>query len=545
MEQRLKNIIKKAFIEAFPDKVLDLENIIEIEEPKLDVHGDFSANIAMKTASVCKLSPLKIAESIIKNIKTSDSPIEKIELAKPGFINFFIKKSAWYDILKSVYEKSEKFGASNFGNGEKIQVEFVSANPTGPLHVGHGRGAAVGDSLSRILSFCGFDTEKEYYINDSGRQIKTLGLSVFLRYKELSGEKAAFPEDCYQGEYIIDIAKELFNSKEKISIDFCAKYAADNILNGIKKDLKDFNIDFDVWFSESSLYEADKVNAVLNYFMEKGLIYKKDDAFWFKTSELGDEKDRVVIRQNGDTTYFASDIAYHHNKFERGFKKVIDIWGADHHGYIPRMKSFIKASGYEEECFDVILIQLVNLLREGKQISMSTRGGEFVTLKELVEEVGADAARFIFLSRHYESSLDFDIELAKKKSSDNPVYYVQYVHARISSILEKAEEKGISSRLLWDGKAVSHLNEPEDITLIKYISRFPNVVKEAAKNLEPHIITFYLMEISSVFHSYYNKHKILTEDEVLTKARISLLGAVKIIIKTGLGLLGVSAPNKM
>jgi arginyl-tRNA synthetase len=556
MEQKLKNIIKNAFISAFPDKAAELSNIdalVEIEEPKFEIHGDFSSNIAMKTASICRTAPLKIAESVKNNIKNDDNLIEKIEIVKPGFINFFINPTKWHSLLKNIYNEKEKFGSSDFGSDKKVQIEFVSANPTGPLHIGHGRGAAVGDSLSRVFLFCGFDVEKEYYINDSGRQINTLGLSVFLRYKELFGEKTTFPDDCYQGEYIIDIAKELKDKKgkelieidEKEAVSFCAKYSADKILNEIKEDLKDFKIDFDVWFSEKSLYNTKKVEAALNHFIEKKIVYKKDGAFWFKTSDFGDEKDRVVVRQNGDTTYFASDMAYHHNKFERGFEKVIDIWGADHHGYIPRMKAFIKASDLKDSSFDVILIQLVNLLRDGKPASMSTRGGEFVTLRQLIDEVGADAARFIFLNRHYESQLDFDIELAKKKSNDNPVYYVQYVHARIAGIVEKAKEKGIKINKLWNDHIKLQLKEPEDVALIKNLSHFPKVVENSAKLLEPHKIAFYLMELAGSFHAYYNKHRILTDDLALTNARIYLAGAVKIVIKTGLNLLGVSAPNRM
>jgi arginyl-tRNA synthetase len=431
-------------------------------------------------------------------------------------------------------------------------VEFVSSNPTGPLHVGHGRGAAVGDSVANILRFCGYDVQKEYYINDSGRQINTLGISVYLRYKELMGQNIQFPDECYQGDYIRGYAKDivelkgkaLFDQDEEPSIFFCARFAAERIIKDIRKDLMDFGIEFDNWFSEQSLYDTGKVDAVIEDFKGKNIIYEKDGALWFKTTDFGDEKDRVVVRKNGQTTYFASDIAYHMDKFKRGFHRVIDVWGADHHGYIPRVTGAIEASGLDRDRFNVILVQLVNLLREKEPVAMSTRAGEFVTLKEVVKEVGRDAARFIFLTRHYESPLDFDLELAKKKTNDNPVFYVQYVHARISSIFRKSRERGLDE-LKWDEAATTMLQEPEEINLMKAMTRYPEVVEDSATYMEPHRITFYLMDLASSFHAYYNKHRVLSDDPLLSKGRLYLVLAVQKVIRNGLTLLGVSAPEKM
>ena len=525
---------------------------IEVEVPKVEAHGDFSTNIAMVMASSQKMAPRKIAEAIIAHLDDAGKIIAKTEIAGPGFINFFVKSSAWIPFLRVVHEKGAQYGASNIGKGHKIQVEFVSSNPTGPLHVGHGRGAAVGDSVGNILAFCGYDVQKEYYINDSGRQIHTLGTSVFLRYKEVLGASVEFPEECYQGDYIKDIAQGLEKEKgpgllemdESEAIAICARHAAGLIIGGIREDLSSFGVFFDEWFSEQSLYDSGKVGRVIQGFKSSGAIYEAEGAQWFRTTDYGDEKDRVVVRKNGQSTYFASDIAYHQDKYDRGFETVIDVWGADHHGYIPRVTASVEASGYKREQFGVILVQLVNLLRGGEPVAMSTRAGEFVTLNDVIQEVGGDAARFIFLTRHYESPLDFDLELAKKKTNDNPVYYVQYVHARISSIIEKGREKGIHSEACMD-EVLEKLTQPEEIALIKAMNRYPDVIRLAAKNMEPHRVTYYLMNLASAFHSYYNKHRVLADDSDLAQARLFLVLAVKTIIKNGLTLLGVSAPEKM
>ncbi len=556
MKNKLCKIITDSFNQAYEKGAFPSARSveIEIEEPKKAEHGDFSTNAAMKSASLYKMPPKKIAQIFLDNIKDPDGIIERTEIAGAGFINFFISKKSWYPILKQIHKKGALYGAANIGKGKKVLIEFVSANPTGPLHIGHGRGAAIGDVFAEIFSFCGYKVSREYYLNDAGRQIKTLGRSVFLRYKEIFGKKVDFPQDCYKGEYIIDIANkikdlkkdEFLKAEEDEAVKFCAKFAADMILKGIKRDLSEFGVEFDNWFSERSLYETGKIEGAIKGFKEKKHIYEKDGALWFKSSLFGDEKDRVVSKQNKETTYFASDIAYHKDKFERGFDKVVEVWGADHHGYILRLKAAIQALGYNEENFQVILVQLVNLLRDGVPIAMSTRAGEFVQLKEVVKETGKDAARFIFLTRHHESPLDFDLELAKKRSSDNPLYYVQYVSARISSIISKEhDDKEVSFANKYDISALMLLKEPEEISIIKNLFLFQETVILAAKFAEPHRIVYYLIELASLFHNYYNKHKILTDDALLKEARIYLAQAIKIVIKSGLNLLGVKALEHM
>ncbi|MBW1898744.1 MAG: arginine--tRNA ligase [Deltaproteobacteria bacterium] len=555
MKRKVKNLINNALKKAYKNGDLLSSDFpeTEVEEPKIGSQGDLSTNIAMKMAKIQKMAPRKIAEAILSNVENPDNIVAKMEIAGPGFINFFINALAWHPFLKKIHDEDTGYGASNIGQGRRIQIEFVSANPTGPLHVGHGRGAAVGDAVANILAYCGYDVQREYYVNDSGRQIRTLGLSVFLRYRELFDQNIIFPDDCYQGEYIKDLAetikaengRKLLEKDEEQAVEFCARFAASTILKGIETDLADFGISFDRWYNEQSLFDSGRVDTIIRELKDKGIIYEKDGANWFRTTDYGDEKDRVVVRENGLTTYFASDIAYHKEKFERGFTRVIDVWGADHHGYIPRIAASVQAAGYDKNQFNVILIQLVNLLRGGKPASMSTRSGEFVTLKNVVDEVGRDAARFIFLTRHYESPLDFDLELARKQTNENPVYYVQYVHARISSILKKGKkEKGIT-HVSWNEKALSGLTEPEEIQIIRQLIGYPETVRASAELMEPHRITYYLMNLASSFHSYYNKHKVLTDDPDLTEARLYLVLAVKKIIRNGLTLLGVSAPDKV
>lgn len=555
----MKNIIRQLILDAankaFEKNELNTGNFPEfaIEEPKADAHGDLSTNFAMVNAKVQKMAPKKIAEILIRYIGNDNLVIEKTEIAGPGFINFFIRPAAWYPVLNDIYKKDTQYGFSDAGKGQRIQVEFVSANPTGPLHVGHGRGAIVGDTVASILSACGYDVHREYYINDAGNQIQTLGLSVFLRCKEIDGKPIDFPEDCYQGEYISDIAKELLEEKgdwiytisEDDAVAFCSKFAADKMILKIRDVLNNLGITFDNWYSEQALVDSGKVASVISKFKDQQVIYEKDDALWFKTEDFGDEKDRVVVRSNGQTTYFASDIAYHQDKLDRGFEKIIDVWGADHHGYIPRINASIKASGKDESQFIVILTQLVNLLRKGVPVSMGKRSGQFITLKEVIDEVGRDAVRFIFLTRHYESPLDFDLEIAKQKTNDNPVYYVQYVHARISSIIKKAkDEKGITD-ITFNEDAIALIKEPEEIQLIKHLARYPETIASSAECMEPHRIAFYLMELAADFHAYYNKHRVLTEDENLAAGRLYLVSAVRKVIRNGLTLLGVSAPDAM
>lgn len=524
---------------------------IMLEEPKIEAHGDFSTNLAMTMAKAQKMPPRKVAETLVSFIQVGGDFIEKVEIAGPGFINFYLKKDAWLPAIEEVLKAGSEYGRVAFGKGQKVQVEFVSANPTGPLHVGHGRGAAVGDAVADLLSHCGYDVVKEYYINDSGRQISTLGGSVYLRLKALHGESIEFPGDYYQGDYIVDLARELDEKRgaeimaapETGGRAICARYAADRIMDGIKDDLDAFGVKHDIWYSEQSLYDAGKVEKAISDLKERGVIYENEGAWWFRTTDYGDEKDRVVVRSSGETTYFASDIAYHMEKYERGFDRVIDVWGADHHGYIPRMNACIQASGHSKDKFNVILVQLVALLRAGEPVAMSTRTGEFVTLREVIDETGKDAARFMFLMRHYDSHLDFDLELAKKKTNENPVYYVQYVHARIASILKKAAEEG--RKACGVAEASGLLQTDEEMRMIKALARYPQIMTLAGKNLEPHRITFYLMDLAGLFHAFYNKHRVLTEDLVQSSARLLLISAVQVVIRNGLALLGISAPEQM
>jgi arginyl-tRNA synthetase len=555
MKTKIKQIVLAAAHGAFEKGELPSDQIpeMEIEAPKHAGQGDFSTNFAMVSAGLQRMAPQKIAHIVVSNMESFDF-IEKIEVAGPGFINFFLANAAWHPVVDQILAQDKGFGASTIGHGQKVQVEFVSANPTGPLHVGHGRGAAVGDSVGNILSFAGYDVQKEYYINDSGRQIRTLGTSVWLRLLEGAGKKIEFPDDCYKGAYIKDLARQVLDKEgqvfldqaEETAIPLCAKFAADEILAGIKSDLADFGVQFDQWFSEQSLYDSGRVQAAIAAYQAEGLIYEDEGALWFRTQDFGDEKNRVVVRNNGLTTYFASDIAYHKEKYERGFDRVIDVWGADHHGYIKRIDASVVASGRKSEQFEVILVQLVNLLRGGNPVQMSTRSGEFVTLKDIVDEVGKDAARFMFLSRSYDSGLEFDLELAKQKNSDNPVYYVQYVHARITGILLKAKEEGLISEIAFQqGEHLDRVTAIEEINLIKILAGFGEQVEKSAATLHPHVIFTYLMSLASAFHGYYNKHKVITEDKALSKARLALVLSVKKVIRNGLNLLGVSAPERM
>lgn len=525
---------------------------VEIEAPKIETHGDFATNFAMLSAKIQKMAPRPIAQAVIDHLEDTRGILNRVEIAGPGFINFFVQPEAWAPIVNDVLDQNSRYGAADIGKGKKIQVEFISANPTGPLHVGHGRGAAVGDSVANILSFCGYDVQREYYINDSGRQIQTLGRSVYLRCLELLGRKVDFPDDCYQGDYIKALARQVIDVKgegfttdnEERALAFCARFAADAIIDDIRNDLGAFGVEFDEWFSEQTLYDTHQVEQALETLKSRDMVYLNDGAWWFKSSAFGDEKDRVVVRRNGQTTYFASDIAYHQNKFQRGFHRVIDVWGADHHGYIPRMTAAVQAGGQDRDQFEVILVQLVNLLRDGQPVAMSTRAGEFETLKDVVNEVGRDAARFIFLTRDYGSPLDFDLAVAKQKTNDNPVYYVQYVHARIASILRKAADRGIVPALpSSDSRAP--LTAPEEIHLFKAMQRFGEVLQASVENLAPHRVTYYLMNLASLFHTFYNKHRVLSEDTELTQARLRLVMAVQTVIRNGLTLLGVSAPEKM
>jgi arginyl-tRNA synthetase len=525
---------------------------IQLEVPRVEAHGDFATNVALTLAKPNRCSPRDIAASFVELLADGDGFFASVEIAGPGFINLVISASAWFQILGEIHRLDHNYGRSHLGHGRYVQVEFVSANPTGPLHVGHGRGAAVGDALASILEATGHRVEREYYINDAGTQIETLGRSVFLRYQQLLGRQVDFPETCYQGDYIQILAREMQeihgNSylyvAEEEALPLFSDYAGKRILDGIRNDLQEFGVNYNKWFSEKSLYENGAVDRVIETLKAAGHIYEKDGALWFRSTALGDEKDRVVVRANGMTTYFASDLAYHQDKYLRGLDLVIDLWGADHHGYVDRMYAGVMALGKEREALRLLLVQLVNLLRKGQQVAMSTRAGEFVTLRDVIAEVGRDAARFIFLTRRSDSPLDFDLELAKEKSADNPVYYVQYAHARISSIIRLAEEQ----KLALDEKEkldFNRLNLPEELALIKQLSLYPEVVENSARFLEPHRIPYYLTQLASAFHSYYKHHRIIQDDLALAQARFTLVQAIRVVIRNGLGLLGVSAPEKM
>jgi len=554
MKQALVKLLEKSIQSGMEARRLPLvaSPRIEVELTKDPGHGDYASNIAMILASQVKKNPREIAMILLEGISDRDGVLDKVEIAGPGFLNFFVREGGLTTLLDAVLRQGNRYGSSDLGKGRRVHVEFVSANPTGPLHIGHARGAVVGDVVANILAAVGYQVFREYYINDAGNQMNNLGKSVLLRYRELLGETAEFPEGCYRGDYIRDLASELLKRDgERHLGEDAAKvaplftdYAAGAILEGIKEDLRTFGVVFDLYFSERELYRDEGVEKLLRDLEEKGFIYREGEARWFRTTAFGDEKDRVVVRQNGAPTYFAADIAYHRNKFLRGFETVIDIWGADHHGYIPRMSAAVQALGHEKEALKIILVQLVNLLRDGKPAAMSTRSGEFVTLREVVDEVGRDAARYNFLMRRSDSHLDFDLELAKRQSNENPVYYVQYAHARICSILRMAAERGIAAPAAGEADA-SLLRLPEETDLIKAITRFPEVVEGAARTLEPHRLTFYLNDLAAIFHSYYNRNKVISEDGALTGARLFLVRSVLTVLKNALKMLGVSTPEKM
>ena len=526
------------------------------ERPKHEGHGDRAANIAMRLAKPLKAKPRDIAEKIAEALKNCEV-ITKTEIAGPGFLNVFLSGKFYAQAVSDVLIQGSAYGAVDTGKNRRVQVEFVSANPTGPLHIGHGRGAAVGDSVARILKFTGWDVQREYYVNDSGLQIETLGRSTRARYLEILGHESDFPENGYKGAYIYDLAREVIDAEgEKFvdapdaeSLEYFKTYAAQRIMNGIKSDLEEFRVSFDEFFPEGYLHKNGLVKSAMEELKSSGYAYEQDGALWFRTEDtFGDDKDRVLIRANGIPTYYASDIAYHRNKFiTRNFGRVIDVWGADHHGYIARMKAAVKAMGRNPDDFIVLLIQLVNLLRDGKIVTMSTRAGEFITLRDVLDEAGVDATRFFFLMRRSDSQLDFDLDLAKKQGSDNPVYFVQYALARISGILREFVNRG--------GKleALNPENIPPEIfgnkdarDLADCLAGYPDAVREASNDLAPQALTGYVLNLAGVFHSFYNTNRILDEpDENIRIGRLNIARAVKNVIASCLELLGVSAPERM
>ncbi|MBI5197485.1 MAG: arginine--tRNA ligase [Nitrospirae bacterium] len=555
MKAELVSIIEKSLLTARSEGDLRSAEVppILLEIPKDESNGDYATPLAMGLASHEKRSPRQIAEVLVRHMQ-KEQVFEKIEIAGPGFINFFFRKAYWWETLRGILQTGDTYGQVDAGGGIPVQVEFVSANPTGPLHVGHGRGAAFGDSLANLLDAAGYRVQREYYINDVGRQMETLGRSTWIRYRQLLGQSDPFPEDGYQGDYIREIAQLILHSQgdrylemaEKEVLPFFIQYTKENILDGIRKDLQDFGVTFHAWFSERTLYEQGAVDRALATLRERGHLYDQEGAQWLRTTAFGDDKDRVVVRSSGQMTYFASDIAYHQEKFQRGFQRIIDIWGADHHGYEPRLRAMAQCLGYPAETLNMILVQLVTLVREGKPVSMSTRSGEFVTLREVMDEVGRDAARFIFLTRRSDSPLDFDLDVAKKKSQENPVYYVQYAYARIASLFRQAEEKGIVFSSAAEKSAdLSRLDQPEEIRMIKLLAGYPDIVRESALALEPHRVTFFLLELAGVLHPYYFRYRIITEDQALTLARLTLMRGIQGVLRHALKILGVSAPERM
>ena len=554
MKKGVNEIIRRAMARAQERGEL-AEGVLPpliVEYPKDERHGDYTTNVAMTMASQTGKPPRAIAETIVRFIEDAEGIIERVEVAGPGFINFFLKEAYWHYFLREADQQGKRYGEGELGKGKRALVEFLSANPTGPLHIGHGRIAAFGDSLANLLEKVGYEVEREYYVNDRGTQMQLLGQSVYSRYAEAGGREVAFPPDGYQGDYIKGIAhaikkeagdKYLVPADQNI-INALGEKAADIILGWIKEDLERFRVRFDRWYREKDLYDSGLVPRLLDELRGKGYLYEDQGALWFKSTLFGDEKDRVVIRGNDATTYFASDIAYHKDKYDRGYDLLIDIWGADHHGYIPRMEAVIQALGYDRSTFKVILMQLVNLLRSGKQVSMSTRTGEFISLKEVIQEVGVDACRFFFMLRRAESPLDFDLELAKKEGTENPVYYVQYVHARVSSIFKKAAAQEVEIPT-FDNVDIALLSLPEERLLAKRVAIFPEFVEGMALALEPHRLTAYLQDVAGIFHSYYNKYRIISDDKEMTKSRVLLVKVIQGVVRSALGLLGIAAPTEM
>ena len=554
MKEKIIKLLEESTALCRAEGLFEVKSLpfIELEVTRDEAHGDYASNVAMVIASQARKNPRAIAQAIVAKLKDDGGLLSRVEIAGPGFINFFVREERWRGLLLEIERLQERYGTLAIGTGRKVQVEFVSANPTGPLHIGHARGAVTGDVIANILRASGHDVVKEYYINDVGNQMRTLGRSVYLRYRETFGEAIDFPSDHYQGDYIAELAREILSrdgerylgKPEDEVLPFFTAYAAGSIMQGIKDDLAAFGVLFDCYFSEGNLYENDGVMNLLGELQEKGHVYKEGDTLWFRSTAFGDEKDRVVIRDTGTPTYFAADIAYHKNKFDRGFDTVIDVWGADHHGYIPRLKASIEALGGNRDALRIILVQLVSLLRDGKPVAMSTRAGEYVTLRQVIDEVGKDAARYNFLMRRSDSQLDFDLELAKRQSNENPVYYVQYAHARISSIVRMAAERGMDVPG-GESAALDLLKLPEEIQLVKAVIRYPEVIEGAAKALEPHRVTFFLNELAGIFHSYYNKNRVITDDAALSRARLFLVSTIGQVLRNALGVLGVSAPEKM
>lgn len=548
---RLKERVDQAFLEGVEQGFWSdaASGLYTIEAPKFEGQGDLSTNLAMIVAGKEKKNPREIATQLTEILSKSTDLLEKVEVAGPGFVNFFIKENVWQEVLPVICQLGKNFGKSKVGQGKKVLVEFVSANPTGPLSVGHGRQAVLGDAIARLLVATGHEVDREYYYNDAGRQMRVLGESTRARYLENLGLPFNFPEDGYQGEYINDIAQALIDDvgdklKDTEDVTPFKDKAEKEIFKDINNTLSRLEIKFDNYYNEHSLYENGHVDDVVALLREKGLVYDKDDAVWFKTTEFGHDKDRVIIKSTGEPTYRLPDIAYHREKFKRGYDWMVDIFGSDHIATVPDVLAGVRALGYDDSKVTVVIHQFVTLMREGQQVKMSTRKATFITVDELLDEVGADVVRFFFLMRKADSQLDFDIDLAKQESQENPVYYVQYGHARLSSIARKAEEEGVTLGDLKEAP-VHLLKLPEELDMLKAMAAYPGLIESAALDLAPHRITFFLQDLAGQFHSYYNKHRVISDDMDLSRARLWLAEALKIVFRNGLQLIGVSAPESM
>ncbi|NOT13226.1 MAG: arginine--tRNA ligase [Methylococcaceae bacterium] len=586
MKHKIEALILQAIETLKSESVLDqdISPKIIVDRSRDPMHGDFATNIALMLAKLARLSPRQLAEKLITALPQNDVII-KVELAGPGFINFFIDPGFHFQVIKQIHSAGREFGLSQIGFGKKVQVEFVSANPTGPLHVGHGRGAAYGSVVADLLQAVGFDVHREYYVNDAGRQMDILATSVWLRYLEVCGEVLPFPSNGYRGDYIREIAWNIHKDSgteyhktassvlenippdepqggdKEAHIDALIDRAKNllgetgyreafqiglnTILGDIKDDLKEFGVDYQEWFSERQLLDDGSVDKALQRLQSGGHLYEQDGATWFASSRLGDEKDRVVVRENGQYTYFASDIAYHMNKLDRGFDRIVDIWGADHHGYIPRVRAAIAALGADEAKLKVLLVQFATLYRGDEKVQMSTRSGEFVTLRQLRNEVGKDAARFFYVMRRSEQHMDFDLKLATSHSNENPVYYVQYAHARVCSVLRQLTEKGLERNLQRGLDSLDLLIEEHEVNLVTSLGQYPEVLERAALQHEPHQLIQFLRELANEFHTYYNAHQFLVDDARLRDARLNLVCAVKQVLANGLGLLNITSPESM
>ena len=570
----VQDLISKGILNEMPSK-------IRIDHTKDNSHGDYATNIALMLSKQAKMSPVELAKIIIDQFEQKNF-IKKIEIAGPGFINFFISQESSSSIVNEILAQAASYGCSDIGQGKKVLLEYVSANPTGPLHVGHGRGAAYGATVSNLLRNAGFIVDNEYYVNDAGRQMDILTVSIYLRYLTICGEDLRFPDNGYQGQYINDIAQGIYETSgqkfhlksdlvfenvcrdgteggdKEVHIDQLIEKAKsilgdgfkavfevgiESILSGIKNDLAEFGVVFEKWFSEQSLIDSGLSESCISKLKDSKNLYEKDGALWFKTTNYGDEKDRVVVRDNGNHTYFASDIAYHLDKLERGYDKIINVWGADHHGYIPRVKASIEALGHNSDKLEILLVQFANLYRGGSKVQMSTRSGSFVTLEDLRAEVGNDAARFFYILRKSEQHMDFDLDLAKSKTNENPVYYIQYAHARICSVFKQADEKELE--LDVSQANLSLLTEEIEKDILRELSRFRSVLESSAIQYEPHQLAYYLRDLSNHFHSYYNACKFIVDDKNLTQSRLALINATQQILKNGLSILGVGAPESM